>query len=650
MTFTQTIRLKKYLFFTFCFLFFNAISQEKELIKANHKYDNYAFFEAIYIYEKVAERGYESAELFKKLGNSYYFNADLKNAEKWYSKLFELENNIEPEYYFRYSHALKSVENYQKADMMMMKFKELTNNKDTRGDLFISSPDYLKRIKHQSGKFKIKNLNINSSTSDFSPSEYKNNFVFTSARDTGLISKRKNKWNDKYFLDLYIGDISKNDQISNVRKLSKQLNKKFHESSAVFTSDGKYVYFTRNNYLNGNKKSDEKGITRLKILRGELDEKGYWSNVIELPFNNDNYSNAHPALSSDNKKLYFSSDMPGSIGLSDIYVVIINDDGSFGIPENLGPEINTEGRETFPFVSDNNHLFFSSDGRPGLGGLDVFAVDFNVSPENRKIINLGKPINSEDDDFSFIINDSIAKGYFASNRNGGNGSDDIYSFIQLEDLFDTCERTIVGLITDGDTAEPLSNTEINLINSSNIIQDTITSDVKGYYKILIDCNDNYSLRASKENYFTDEVIIKSDNDTLNIQLLKENISIVPGEDLTKILRLNPIYFDLDQTSIRRESKIELAKVVVIMNKYPELKIDIRAHTDSRASNTYNLRLSERRARATINYIVKMGISRNRLTGRGYGEKELINHCANGVKCSESEHRVNRRSEFIILSN
>lgn len=642
----RLVFLKKIHFGLLLFYFLNAVSQEKELARANQKYNNYAFSEAIYIYEKVAEDGYESAELFKKLGNSYYFIADMKNAEKWYSKLFRVNNSIETEYYFRYSHALKSIGDYENADSMMRKFKELTENNDSRGNLFNNSLDYLELIKKQSAKFKISTLEINSSTSDFSPSLYKNNFVFTSARDTGVIARRKSKWNDKYFLDLYIGDLIENDEISNIRKLSKHINKKFHESSAVFTPDGKYVYFTRNNYINGNKKNDEEGVTRLKILRGKLDQNGYWSNIIELPFNNDNYSTAHPALNSDGTKLYFSSDMPSSVGLSDIYVVEIKADDTFGVPENLGAEINTEGRETFPFISDNNYLFFSSNGRPGLGGLDVYVTDLNSSIKNKEILNLGEPINSNDDDFSFIIKDSIAKGYFASNREGGKGSDDIYSFIQTEDLFSKCQRLIVGSIIDGKTSIPLSNVQVTLIDN-NMSQETVVSNEDGFYKLFVDCKTDLHIKASKETYLTEEVAINTSSDTLNIKLYKNNISIIPGDNLTKTLHLNSIYFDLDDSSIKKEAEVELAKVVEIMKKYPELKIDIRSHTDSRASNAYNLKLSDRRAKSTMNYLIKQGIESSRLTGTGYGEKELINECKNGIKCSESNHKVNRRSEFII---
>lgn len=642
--------MKKSLFYVLSFLYFNAISQEKELAKADQKYNNYAFFEAIYIYEKVAEGGYESAELYKKLGNSYYFNADLKNAKKWYAKLFELENSIETEYYFRYSHALKSSGDYKNADILMKKFEELTESKDIRGSLFSKSLNYLNSIKERSGKFKIENLKINSSTSDFSPCLYKNSFVFTSARDTGIFTRRKNKWDDKFFFDIYIGDLSKNDQISNVRKLSKRINKKFHESSAVFTSDGKYVYFTRNNYLNGNKKSDDKGVTRLKILRGELTEEGYWHNLVELPFNSDDYSIAHPALNSDNTKLYFSSDMPDSFGLSDIYVVDIINNETYGIPKNLGPEVNTEGKETFPFVSDSNNLFFSTNGRPGLGGLDVFVVNLNMPIEKRETLNLGAPINSANDDFSFIINENTGKGYFASNREGGKGSDDIYSFIQIDDIFHKCERTIVGVITDGETSIPLSNVQINLIDKDNVSNQVDVSNEEGSYKLSINCDNTYQVRVSKQSYLTQQVIINSNKDTLNIQLFKDIITIIPDDNLTKTLQLNPIYFNLDDTSITKEAEIELARIVALMKKYPELKINIRSHTDSRASKTYNLKLSQKRAIKTVNYIVKKGISRNRLTGNGYGEKELINHCSDGTKCSENEHKANRRSEFIIFSN
>lgn len=640
--------MKKSLFkISFAILFiihFSGFSQEKELKKAEENYNVYAFAKAIDIYEKLAEKGYGSIDVYKNLGNSYYFNADLLNAGKWYKKLFELTKDVESEYYFRYSHSLKAMGDYENADKMMLEFEKIAS--DGRSKLYNDTRNYLNLIKLQSNRYEAKNLAFNSAQSDFAPSFYKEKLVFSSARDTGVFVKNKHKWNNKYFLDLYAGVISENGEINHVEGFSKNINTKFHESSSVFTSDGKTVYFTRNNYSNGNKGKDKKGITKLKVYKASINSKGKWTNITELPFNSNNYSTAHPALSVDERKLYFSSDMPGTIGLSDIFYVDIKPDGTYGEPINLGSNINTEARETFPFISLNNNLYFSSDGRPGLGGLDVYFSKLNNdSLANNEVYNLGKPVNSSSDDFTFTINDQTGLGYFASNREGGMGDDDIY----LINIKPDCKEPVKGIIKDKNTKEPLANAEVSYVNIDNVIVDTIITNNNGEFNFMIDCNKISFIRAAKNEYSTNEVKIDSIKSLLNIELQLERdlVEAVVGSDLALILDLKPIYFDFDKWAIREDAKTEIEKVIAAMKKYPTIKIDIRSHTDSRSNDAYNMQLSNKRAQATLQYIVSNGINKNRATANGYGETELINECSNGVSCTKEQHQLNRRSEFII---
>ncbi|UOB16885.1 OmpA family protein [Abyssalbus ytuae] len=625
------------------------LSQEKQLDKAEDNYNMYAFAKAIDIYEKVAEKGYESAEMCKNLGNSYYFNADLENAGKWYEKLFKIDKDVETEYYFRYSHCLKAAGNYKAADRMMQKFIELTGD-DSRAILYNKTPDYLDLIKLQSGRYTISNLNFNSKYSDFAPSFYKGNLVFSSARDTGMFAKNRHDWDNKYFLDIYTGNISSNGIVKDIHGFSDKVNTKLHESTTAFTKDGTTMYFTRNNYLNGNRKKDDKGITKLKIFRATLNSEGNWVNVEELPFNSDNYSVAHPALSPDETKLYFASDMPGTKGMSDIFVVNINMDGTFGNPENLGEKINTEGRETFPYVSQTNNLYFSSDGRPGLGGLDIFVTRLLSPTVTGEVYNVGEPVNSYSDDFTFVIDDSTGAGYFASNRNGGVGGDDIYYIEQKAPLVTGCKKIIKGFVIDKHSKKPLANAKVIYIDTNNEEENLMVTDSFGTFNFEINCNRPAFIRAIKKDYLTNEVKVDTSLTTLPIELEKEVVVATIGDDLGKILDLKPIYFDFDKWEIKKDAILELEKVIAALNKYPSLKIDVRSHTDSRADDKYNLELSEKRAEATVEYIVKQGgIDRNRITGKGYGETRLINNCSNGVNCSTQQHQLNRRSEFIILN-
>ena len=263
---------------------------------------------------------------------------------------------------------------------------------------------------------------------------YDNKIYFASARDTGNFSQRKHKWTGEYFTNLYFADVDPTTGKSvKVNKFKTSINTKFHESSPAFTKDGKTVYFTRNNYVNGKKGKDDNKITLIKIYKATLENNGKWANSIELPFNSDNYSAGHPALSPDEKTLYFASDMPGTFGQSDIYKVSINGE-SYGAPQNLGKTINTEGKETFPYVTSENEIYFASDGHPGLGGLDVFVGKIEDNGTISNIQNVGADINSPKDDFAYNIDPVSRRGYFSSNKDGGQGSDDIYKFLETRKL------------------------------------------------------------------------------------------------------------------------------------------------------------------------------------------------------------------------
>ncbi len=642
---------KKYLIYTLVSLFvLIGYAQDRKLDKADKKYDSYAYINAIEIYEEVAAEGYKSKELFEKLGNAYYFNADLINASKWYAELFKLGEEVDPEYYFRYAQTLKAEKRYEESDQKMQEFNKLTGS-DIRGNKFIKTRNYLDEIAAQSGRFRIENLGVNSAYSDFAPSFYLDkSLIFSSARDTGIATRSNHKWNARPFLDLYGAEVADNGSLANVDKFSSKINTKYHESTTAFTKDGNTMYFTRNNYYKGKYKKDEKGINKLKIFRATREGDG-WTNIEELPFNSDLYSVAHPALSVDEKKLYFASDMPGTFGQSDLFVVAINVDGSFGEPKNLGKGINTEGRENFPFVSQANELYFASDGHVGLGGLDIFVMNLEI--EDSEIFNVGEPVNSTMDDFSFIINTKTKKGYFASNRDGGQGDDDIYSFLETKCIKWTCEQEIAGVVKDDKTNEIIAGAQVQLYDENNNSIDGIYSDEQGNFrfKSILDCNQVYFVRASKKEYNTEELLLPKQEEAglreVTLLLEKEEVPFDVGDDLAVTLNIPIIYFDFDKSNIRPDAAVELEKVVAVMKKYPTLKIDVRSHTDSRGTDSYNMKLSQRRNESTRAYIVSRGIDVNRLIGAGYGETRHINKCSNGVKCSEEEHQLNRRSEFIV---
>ena len=625
-------------------------AQEKKIRKADTKFTNYSYASAIQSYEDLVEDGYTEEEIFKNLGNANYLNANYQEASNWYGQLFQLGiTDIDPEYMYRYAQTLKSLEKYDASDVWMNKFKTARSN-DQRALAFGNNEDYLEQIEERSGRYELKNLGLNSKVSDFAPSFYGKDLVFSTARDSGLVSKNIHRWNNGAFLNLYKATGDDQGNFTALDKLDRKLNKKTHESSTAFTKDGKTMYFTRNNSNNGKFSRDEEGISRLKIYRADLiDEE--WGNIVELPFNGDSYSVAHPTLNNDETKLYFASDMPGTAGESDIFSVEINEDGTFGAPQNLGPQINTEARETFPFVTASDILYFSSDGHPGLGGLDVFGTD--LKNDSGKVLNVGRPLNGEEDDFSYIVNEETKKGYFASNRKGGQGNDDIYSFVEKEPLDFTCHTNITGVVKDKKTGALLANATIKVYDTKKNLIASSETDANGAFAMEGNCEDgNYKVVATKTDYDEGDKIFATvnakDATGIEVVLAQTDKSAPIGTDLAKYLNIEPIYFDFDKHFIREDARISLNKVLAYLNEYPNVKIQVGSHTDSRANDNYNLRLSANRAKSTAAYLVEQGIDEGRISFEGFGETQLTNDCSNGVPCTKEQHQMNRRSEFIVV--
>jgi len=623
-------------------------SQKAKVAAADKQYERYSYVDAIAVYERVAEKGYKEEKMFQKLGNAYYFNADLGKAAKWYTELFAMSQNQESEYYYRYSQSLKSTGDYVKADAMLEQFNAKSGN-DKRAQLFESNKNYLQEIKDNSGRFNITDAGINSEYSDFGSAFFQNKLIFASSRETKGVSKKVFKQTNQSFLNLYESEVTPNGNLSEPVSFGKNINSKFHESTPVFTKDGKTMYFTRNNYSGGKKGVNSNKITLLKLYKSTF-ENNTWSDATELPFNSDQYSTAHAALSPDNKLLYFASDMPGTKGQSDLFKVAINSDGSFGTPENLGAAINTEGRETFPFVSDDNELYFASDGHPGLGGLDVYVSKIEKDNTSGEVQNVGAPVNGPQDDFAFIIDSESRNGFFSSNRDGGNGYEDIYKFTEIRKLFPVQELS--GVITSQENGTILSDVKVTLFDEKFQELKSVITDENGYYKFEVKRRKVYYVRAEKIDFETKEKNISIDSsiekNNLDIALEKRIKTIGIGTDLAKTVDIITIYFDSDKWNIRPDTAFQLQKIVEVLKQYPKMKIDIRSYTDSRQTAQYNSVLSNRRAKSTKDWLVKNGIEAIRLTSKGYGETQLVNNCTDEVSCSEAEHQLNRRSTFVIV--
>jgi len=636
--------IKRIFFTTFVILlsYSNTLfAQKSKFKKATKMYENLSYIKASEMYLKLAEDNYQPVKLLQNLGNSFYFNADYTNAAKWYDKLFAKTKDLAPIYYLRYAQALK-VSNQNKLAAQYFD-AYVAKNKNSRQQIE-SAAAYQKNIEESTGRYQLKALDFNSKDIDYGSAILDNKLIYASTKNNEKDAQRKSSWDGYSFLNLY--QISKNEDGSYgepMHLFSKGENTKYHESSAVFTKDGKTMYFTRSNTVEKSKKAKGK-VVHLKIYRAHLvNEK--WTDIEELSINSDLYSTAHPALNTEENMLFFVSNRKGSLGETDIFKVAINADESLGTPQNLGEYVNTEGRESFPFITSKNELYFSSDGHFGLGGYDVYYTNLN-NLETSELKNIGAPINSSFDDFAFTINNG--KGYISSNRLNGKGEDDIYSF---EYLF--CEQFIEGVVRDDKTGELLSEFLVTLYDDNGIKVDEMSTDTLGTFNFKVACEEKYNLIGMKEKYndATAEIATTNESKLKNLVILTPTLEklevVVVGNNL--MINIDPIYFDYGKYGIRKDAETQLNKVVAMLNKYPELIIEAGSHTDSTSSDKFNLKLSKKRAKATMEWIVSKGISPDRISSKGYGETKLINNCSNIVKCSKKEHELNRRTEFVIIN-
>lgn len=605
-----------------------SFGQSKKLKQANRLFNNRSYIEAAALYEELEP----TQEVLTNLGDSYFYNSQIENARDAYNQLFnKYKDSLNKEIYFRYAHALKGVKDYTNADKVLEEYYSKEFNTEEFIDKLTRTVPYY---------YTIKGVNTGASIGDFGISFFGEDVVFASIRNS---ESPNYKWNQKPYLDLYKASVSNDVTFESVEPFSTEINSDTHESNATFTSDGKIMYFSRTH--NKQVKIGDAKYAVVKIYRAEfIDDE--WTNIEPLPFTNDTYSTQHPYLDEKNNRLYFSSDMPGSLGSFDIFYVDIDGD-NFGEPINLGETINTQHREQFPFLTNDNILYFASDGHEGLGGLDIFMSylkeDGNSTPQN-----LGDTINSGLDDFAFVLKDSVEKGYFSSNRDG---SDKIYAFQREENI-----RTylVEGEVRDKNTKVILPGTKITLLNEDGSIAGETYVDEEGKYVFETEPNKKYKIEGYRDFYIptieefntTDEGKIE-----LNIELEIESYDDAEEIVVTKIdgyiyIELENIYFDLDKWDIKPQAAKTLDVLVDLLKKYPRMEIQLGAHTDSRSSEEYNLKLSNNRAKATLDYLVNNGIDSKRLKHKGFGESQPLVAC--GDNCTEDEHAINRRCEFIIL--
>lgn len=604
------------------------MAQSKDTERADKLFARYEYVDAAQEYEKLVEKGKSDGYVYRQLGDTYYNMFNPEKASQWYARAIQSDQDAET--YYRYAQMLKAQGQYEAANVQMRTFAKKAPS-DERAKAFLAEPNYVPKLLAKDKLYDLRTLEgVNSDKSEFGPVLHQNRLYFTSARNE---ARKEYGWNEQPFLDVYAADYNTDGTLTNAALVT-SLNSQYHDGPVSVTADGNTLYFTSDSFREKSFERDKK--LRLKLGRNNLyratREGERWTNITRLPFSTNDHSTSNPSVSRDGKMLYFSSDMPGGQGGVDIWRVAVNPDGSFGTPENLGPKVNTPGTESFPFISDDNKtLFFASSGRQGLGGLDVFKIDL----QGGEAQNLGKPINTEKDDFSFSFDSNRDLGFFASNR-GGN--DDIYGAVPV------CGLDVLAIVTDAKTGALLPGAKVAIVDDRRNVIATEMADAKGQVSYRVDCGKPYSVQASREGYegATFAVAAQAKGGQTRVDAALQPIETIVTE--TEVV-LQPIYFEFDKHNVTREGAFELDKLIEAMKQNPQMTIMVKAHTDSRGSDAYNMGLSDRRARSTVQYVISKGIAKDRISGKGYGETEPKVAC---TECSEEQHQQNRRSEFIIV--
>ncbi len=612
---------------------FSLQAQDRTTSKADNFFERLEYTKAAKEYNKIVEKGGGSPYVYKRLAEASFFINNTKDAERFYKMLLRNEENASAEDFFRYSQALKANGKSDLAQEAMAKFAQMAPE-DARARAFVANPNYLADLDKKEPSFSAKILEISSPEyADFGAYEHNGQLYFVSSRNK---SRKKHQMTGQPVLDVFVAE-NVAGTFKNEKEAQGDINSNFNEGTVAITNDGQTMYFTRNNLGEGSKyEANSEGIGQLRLYRATL-VSGRWKDVQPLEFTEEEFSYAHPALSPDNKYLYFSSDMPGGYGQSDIYKVEILKDG-FGTPVNLGPTVNTPGRESFPFLDDENRLFFSSDGHLGLGGLDVFYLTLNAT--DALPVNLGKPVNTKADDFAFTYYSAKKSGYVSSNREGLGIVDNIYQVDLLQPLDETL---LLVSVKNAENGKPIVGAEV-------LVYDEDKNEVKkgktkgdGTAQLLVISNLKYDVQANMPGYESASVTIEAVGDEMPV-----DIALQPIEPLLVERRvvLDDIYFDFDKSEIKPTAALELDKLIETLKKYDDIRIKVESHTDRRGPESYNLLLSERRAKSTVQYMVSQGIDESRLTFEGLGKSQPVIDC--GSKCTEEDHRKNRRSEFIIV--
>ena len=642
---------------------------QAQISQADKLFNSFSYSSAIPIYLKIAQKPGDPDRNYAiiKLADCYRLSNDQLNAKAWYAKAVTLptSGNIN---WFYYGEALQCAQDYDLAKEAFEKYDYLAPD-DPRGKAYAAFCNNIQKLTEIPVNFEIKNVaSLNSDRSDFGPAFYGDGIIFVSDRRQNFMDSRKYEWTNSNYLDLYYSTPKYLDEffqeMNEPKSFGGKFNQTYHDGPASFARHDSLLYLTRAEKGNEKKDADNFRTDRLKIFYSSFN--GSWSKTEPFFLNSDTYSVGHPVLTPDGNTLYFVSDMPGGLGGTDIYSCQWNA-GTWEQPVNLGENVNSFGDEMFPSVN-GDQLYFASNGFAGYGGLDIFKSTLSNGKWS-KAENMGIPINSSFDDFALILDARGRTGFFSSNRPGGKGSDDIYACKLIDKklqkkpcidaaqlakhIEDSLSVTISGFVKDKQTQKPLAGTTVFLLNTETGKVKVLKTDENGQFKTMGRKGVLYIAKGMENNYLSDCFNFRlATTDTSHVATTPRDI-VLDRLELNKIISIGSmnysvetIYYDFNKWFIRPEACIELDKLVQVMKENP-VTVELGSHTDSRGSKEFNLDLSQKRAESAVRYIVLQGIDASRITAKGYGESQPINHCIDGMPCSAREHQANRRTEFKV---
>lgn len=599
-----------------------------QLQRADEAYDLMQFTKAERLYERTLVRQ-ENRHARARVADAYRRHNQWSKAIGHYEMLYAT-GPLTGDTAMHYGEVLMALGEHDEAGDMFLRVLQQTPENSRALDLYESTKGYTS-FYQDSGRFFVNRLNIPGVATAFGGVPYKNGLLFAAEKE--LDTPHANPWNDRSFLDLYHSSSRSEITWTPAAALPGSVNGPYHEGPAALSADGTVLYFTRSNYVQRKLEKDDRNTSHLMLFRSKKDSTGKWSDLHAFAYNGDTWSTGHPALSADGRTLYFASDRPGGLGGSDIWRCRDNGTG-WSEPENLGPTVNSAGNEVFPTVNGNT-LHFSSSGHRNMGGLDIFETQEQNGTWTVPS-NLNAPINTPKDDFFFVLDSTNKAGFLSSDRDG---LDQIYAFTLYEPLY-----YLEGITLDEENRY-LPNVEVTLSDLTSGEDRSTLSGPDGKFMFQLSPNTDYNLRGTAQEMLTTSVQVSTKglmrSDTLKAEILMTRVKI--GESIA----INNIYYDYDQWDIRPDAVAELDKLARIFIENPNMTFELGSHTDSRGGDLYNLVLSDARANSAVNYLIQRGVDPDRISAKGYGETTLVNHCRNGVRCTEKDHQDNRRTEFTV---